>query len=196
MKYEYEYIKNWNFHFVCHSKDSRSYIEINLNIEIKNVNWQSDRFRLKRLTNTKKCRTKFLQDKSFFLYLHDRPRSILQIFSNTLTPCICANVTGWTREGASEKEKQGTRKRESGFRKRIYGPKGNCAPLAGTVHGAVIATISRVYRICIREWRVERCLCAARVHVRTGMRARSVHGHRRLRSVDLAYEWRKSKTNN
>lgn len=128
--------------------------------------------------------------------LSHRSRSILQIFSNTLTPCICANVTGWTREGASEKEKQGTRKRESGFRKRIYGPKGNCAPLAGTVHGAVIATISRVYRICIREWRVERWLCAARVHVRTGMRARSVHGHRRLRSVDLAYEWRKSKTNN
>jgi hypothetical protein len=40
------------------------------------------------------------------------------------------------------------------------GPKGNCAPLAGTVHDAVIATISRVYRICIRECRANRVVRA------------------------------------
>lgn len=39
-----------------------------------------------------------------------------------------------------------------------YGPKGNCAPLAGTVHGAVIATIFRVYRICICECRPKRAV--------------------------------------
>lgn len=39
-----------------------------------------------------------------------------------------------------------------------HGPKGNCAPLAGTVHGAVIATIFRVYRICICECRPKRAV--------------------------------------
>lgn len=50
------------------------------------------------------------------------------------------------------------REREAEERSVKYGPKGNCAPLAGTVHGAVIATISRVYRICIRECRPKRAL--------------------------------------
>lgn len=50
------------------------------------------------------------------------------------------------------------RRRRSEERKAWHGPKGNCAPLAGTVHGAVIATISRVYRICIRECRPKRAV--------------------------------------
>lgn len=49
--------------------------------------------------------------------------------------------------------RRGRAGRVGGAKNAEHGPKGNCAPLAGTVHGAVIATIFRVYRICIRECR-------------------------------------------
>lgn len=93
-------------------------------------------------------------------YVHERDR-------------VSASRSKWNEWTRVERE----RKRRSEENTRT--PKGNCAPLAGTVHGVVIATISRVHRICIREWRPQTCLCAARVPVRTGMHDLcTVHGHR------------------